>query len=172
MTYTLDQLNQMTQAEFVAVLGGVFEETPAIAAEVWTERPFDTVVDLHQAMLDAMYRMDEEQQLALICAHPDLGSKAAMAEASVAEQTSVGLDQLSADEFARFHALNQAYKTQFGFPFIVAVKHHTKASILAAFEQRLQQSRQHEMRQALSEIAEIARLRLAAMGLDVASAHG
>ncbi len=86
-----------------------------------------------------------------------------MAPDSVQEQASVGLDRLSPEEFAQLQSLNQAYQTKFGFPFIIAVKHHTKASILQAFEQRLQHDQATEQTTALDEIAEIARLRLVSL---------
>jgi 2-oxo-4-hydroxy-4-carboxy-5-ureidoimidazoline decarboxylase len=83
-----------------------------------------------------------------------------MAEASVQEQSTVGLDQLSAAEYDRFQNLNQAYKEKFSFPFIIAVRNNTKDSILAAFEQRLQNNLEVENQHAIAEIIEIARWRL------------
>lgn len=160
MPYSLTELNQMNQSAFVEALGEIFEQTPSIASEVWKQRPFTDVDDLHQKMLTVVNSMSDEQQLALIRAHPDLGSKAKMAEASVQEQAGVGLDRLSAEEYDRFHRLNDQYKSQFGFPFIIAVKNHTKSSILEAFETRLQHSQPDEMRQAIAEISQIARFRL------------
>lgn len=163
MPYSIAQLNQMSQAEFVAALGVLFEDTPAIAAKAWSQRPFATVADLHQAMVAIVQHMTIAEQLALIRAHPDLGSKAKMAEASVQEQASVGLDCLTPAEYDRFHTANEAYKATFGFPFIIAVKKHTKASILDAFDQRLHNTPTAEVTQALIEIAQIAQFRLAAL---------
>ncbi|WP_421658000.1 2-oxo-4-hydroxy-4-carboxy-5-ureidoimidazoline decarboxylase [Leptothermofonsia sp. ETS-13] len=160
MPYLIAELNQMNQEEFVGAVGAVFEDTPAIAQQAWNSRPFANITDLHQKMVVVLSSMSREEQLALIRAHPDLGSRAKMAEASVKEQAGVGLDRLTLEEFERFHALNQAYKDQFGFPFIVAVKNHTKASILEAFEHRLQNPVKVEMETAIAEIAEIARFRL------------
>lgn len=163
MTYSIAQLNQMNQADFVAALGMVFEDTPAIAQEAWTQRPFTGLIDLQQAMSDVVNVMTEAEQLALIRAHPDLGSKAKMADASVQEQAGVGLDRLTPEEYDRFHAMNQVYKAKFGFPFIVAVKNHTKASILEAFDRRLHNIPSAEVKQALDEITQIAHFRLAAL---------
>ncbi len=163
MTYAIAQLNHMSQDEFVAALGAVFEDTPAIAAQAWHRRPFADVTALHQSMVAVVQAMPSAAQIALICAHPDLGSKAQMAEASVQEQAGVGLDRLSPEEYERFHSLNQRYRTTFGFPFIIAVKNHTKTSILAAFEQRLTHDRATEQQQALLEITHIARFRLEAL---------
>ncbi|MBM0744038.1 2-oxo-4-hydroxy-4-carboxy-5-ureidoimidazoline decarboxylase [Phormidium sp. CLA17] len=160
MGYSIADLNQMSQSDFVAALGAVFEETPAIAERAWNHRPFSNQDDLHRKMVGVVNQLDKAEQLSLIQAHPDLGSKAKMADASVAEQAEVGLDRLTASEYDRFHQLNQAYKIQFGFPFIIAVKNHTKASILQAFEHRLKNDAEAERQQALLEIIEIARFRL------------
>ncbi|KAM3090474.1 2-oxo-4-hydroxy-4-carboxy-5-ureidoimidazoline decarboxylase [Phormidesmis sp. 146-35] len=157
---SIAQLNQLSQPEFVEVLGAIFEDTPAIAHQVWHQRPFKDVTDLHQKMIAVVNDMTQVEQLTLIKAHPDLGSKTKMAEASVKEQSGVGLDRLTREEYNQFQALNQAYKDRFGFPFIVAVKNHTKQTILEAFDRRLHHSFELEITQALTEIFEIARFRL------------
>lgn len=160
MTYSLSSLNRMSLEEFVAALGSVFEDTPAIAEKTWYERPFADISDLHQRMITIVNSLSDAEKLALIRAHPDLGTRLKMAEASVQEQASVGLDQLTPEEYDRFQSLNQRYKDTFGFPFIIAVRNHTKASILEAFEQRLNNSAEAEMQQALTEIGQIAWFRL------------
>jgi 2-oxo-4-hydroxy-4-carboxy-5-ureidoimidazoline decarboxylase len=156
----LTQLNGMERDQFVAVLGEIFEGTPAIARQAWDQRPFTNVESLHQCMVEMMNRMTVDEQMVLIRSHPELSSKARMAEASVKEQAGVGLDQLTQEEYQQFQDLNQAYQERFGFPFIVAVKNHTKASILEAFQTRLRNSVEAERRQALAEIVQIARFRL------------
>jgi 2-oxo-4-hydroxy-4-carboxy-5-ureidoimidazoline decarboxylase len=160
MPYSLSDLNQMSQMDFVAALGAVFEDTPAIAQKVWHHRPFKDRKELHQCMVDVVKSARPAEQLALIRAHPDLGNKAKMAIASVQEQAGVGLDRLSPEEYDRFMALNQAYREKFGFPFIIAVKNHTATSILEAFIHRLKNSAAIEIKQSLSEIAQIAEFRL------------
>ncbi|MBW4474380.1 MAG: 2-oxo-4-hydroxy-4-carboxy-5-ureidoimidazoline decarboxylase [Stenomitos rutilans HA7619-LM2] len=167
MPYSIAQLNQMSQDEFVAALGAVFEDTPTIARKTWKQRPFKTLTDLHQAMVAAVQHMTPAEQLALIRAHPDLGSKAKMADASVQEQASVGLDRLTPAEYDRFHTANEAYKAKFDFPFIIAVKKHTKTSILDAFDRRLHHTPEAEVTQALTEITQIAQFRLEALVLSV-----
>ncbi|UBF23774.1 2-oxo-4-hydroxy-4-carboxy-5-ureidoimidazoline decarboxylase [Kovacikia minuta CCNUW1] len=160
MPYSIAELNQLDRDAFVAALGAVFEDMPAIAHQAWEKRPFADVNQLHQAMVHGVRAMSQESQLALIQAHPDLGSKAKMAAASVQEQAGVGLDRLTTEEFERFQRLNQTYKGKFGFPFIIAVKNHTKTSILEAFDRRLQNDIETEITQALAEIAQIAHFRL------------
>jgi 2-oxo-4-hydroxy-4-carboxy-5-ureidoimidazoline decarboxylase len=163
MPYSIAQVNQMDEAEFVDLFGPVFEHTPAIARQVWQQRPFDNVMALYQRMEAIVFLMNLDEQLALIRAHPDLGGRVAMADASVKEQLGAGLDRLTPDECDRLQLLNQRYKERFGFPFIVAVKNHTKGSILDAFERRLTNPIDLEMAQALTEIVQIAKFRLHAL---------
>src|SRR5262249_55562300 len=96
--------------------------------------------------------------------HPDLAGKAARAgtltTASTAEQASVGLDRLPDAEYEEFHRLNDAYKAKFGFPFIVCVRRHTRASILREFKRRQAHARDAEIDAALNEILRIGALRL------------
>ena len=160
MTYSIAQLNQMSQDEFVAAIGGVFENTPNIVRQVWEKRPFADVTKLYERLEDAVFLLSQDEQIALIRAHPDLGSKAKMADASVQEQAGAGLDRLTPEEFDRFQTLNAAYQERFGFPFVIAVRNHTKESILEAFDRRLENPSDTEIDQALEEITQIAEFRL------------
>lgn len=158
--YTIAQLNKMSQAEFTEALGEIWEETPEIAKKAWHSKPFEGVDSLYRSMVAIVNSMSETEKVNLIKAHPDLGSKTKMAEASVQEQAGVGLDRLSESEYQRFQSLNQAYKDKFDFPFIIVVKEHTKESILQAFETRLKNDLELEKQQALREISKIASFRL------------
>jgi 2-oxo-4-hydroxy-4-carboxy-5-ureidoimidazoline decarboxylase len=159
-----DELQQLEHDRFVELFGGVFEHAPWVADEAFDARPFHTIEALHEAMVDAMRRAPRERQLALIRAHPDLAGRAAIAgelsAASSAEQVGAGLDQCTPAEFERFQKLNDRYKEKFRFPFVLAVKGRTRAQILAAFEQRLDNPPEAEFDEALNQIARIARFRL------------
>lgn len=159
-TYSLSQLNQMTQTDFTAALGAVFEDTPSIAAQVWKQRPFNSIESLHQTMVTIVQGLSPEEQHQLICAHPDLGSRARMAEASVQEQAGAGLDQLTPEAHAELLSLNQRYRAKFDFPFIVAVAGKNAASILEELRQRLNNDLVAEQICALTEIYKIAGNRL------------
>ena len=163
LSYSLEEINQLDEAAFVNILGSVYEETPAVAKRVWQtdgSRPFLSVQDLHQKMVAVVSSMSWSEQLALIQAHPQLGANVEMAEASVREQKGAGLRQMTDAERKRIDELNQAYVDKFGFPFVMAVKGYGKKEILAAFEERLKNSREEEKRRSLDEINKIARLRL------------
>jgi len=145
----------------------LFEHSP------WVEARADAQPssgDRHADLMAVVHAASAEEQLALICAHPELAGKAALdrtlTEASAAEQASAGLDRLSEEEFARFHALNAAYRAQFDFPFIICVRMTDKAGILAAMEARLAHDRETEIATAIAQIGEIVRLRLKDMGLE------
>ena len=161
MAYSLTELNQMDKSAFVAALGAIFEDSPAIAQSSYSYRPFESIQQLHQQMVTIVNAFSPEEKLTLIRAHPDLGTRAKMTEASVQEQAGVGLDQLNGEEIERLQFLNQTYLQKFGFPFIIAVKVQTKATILEAFERRLQNDVSAEIEQAITEIAKIAWFRLA-----------
>jgi OHCU decarboxylase len=161
---TFDRVNRLSREEFVERLGPVYEHSPWVAEEAYGARPFDGIDGLHGAMVRAVEAAPEGRRMALILAHPDLAGRAAMAGeltlASKSEQASAGLDALSPREYREFHRLNDAYKEKFGFPLIFAVREHSKETILAGAERRLEHSRSEEIETALAEISKIARLRL------------
>ncbi len=156
----LRDLNAMSADSFVETLGGIFEHSPWVARAVVDRRQFADIEGLHAAMVQAVHEAGETAHLALIRAHPDLGTRLRLSESSVSEQASAGLDRLSPDEFARFTDLNDRYRTRFGFPFIIAVRDHTRTQILEAFETRLENDGIAEVATALAQIARIARIRL------------
>jgi 2-oxo-4-hydroxy-4-carboxy-5-ureidoimidazoline decarboxylase len=116
------------------------------------------------AFADAIAKAAPQEQLALLDAHPDLAGRAAVAGELTAEsrgeQAGAGLDRLTAAEFARFTDLNDRYRARFGFPFILAVKGADKHTILAAFEARIGNDRDTELRTALEQVARIVRFRI------------
>ncbi|MGH2947265.1 MAG: 2-oxo-4-hydroxy-4-carboxy-5-ureidoimidazoline decarboxylase [Solirubrobacteraceae bacterium] len=156
-------MEELDRDAFVARYGPLFEHSPWVAEAAWADRPFADREELLDALGSAMYAAPRERQLALIRAHPELTGKVATGE-SASEQASAGLDRLTPDEHAAFARVNREYRERFGFPFVVCVREHTKQSILRTAAERLEHSREEEVRVALGEIAKIARLRLEAMG--------
>lgn len=150
-----------SRENFIARYGALFEHSPWVVQRAATMLPFSS---LHGGLMKVVHDATEEDQLSLIRAHPELAGKAAvdgsLTEASAAEQASAGLDQLTQEEFDRFHALNAAYATKFGFPFIICVRLTNKTGILAAMESRLRNDRNSEIATAIEQIGEIVRLRL------------
>ena len=157
---TLAEINSLDQLAFVERVGWVFEHSPWVASRAWAKRPFASVDALHDALTSEMLSAGRADQLSLLCAHPDLGTRAKMSDSSAAEQSAAGLQQLSPDEFDRLQRLNFAYRVKFGFPFLYAVKGSTKHDILKALEGRVASDPEQEFAEALRQVARIARFRL------------
>ena len=162
--FTLDQVNRMTREAFVDAFGDIYEHSPWIAGDAWTARPFATLDAMCDAVAEVVRGASDDQRLALLNAHPELAGREAKAghltDASSAEQAGAGLVNLAAEEMAHVAHFNGAYREKFGFPFIIAVRNHTKSSIMDAMETRLANARDKELATALEQVFEIARLRL------------
>jgi 2-oxo-4-hydroxy-4-carboxy-5-ureidoimidazoline decarboxylase len=164
MSLVLDKLNAASVADFTTALGAIFEDAPWVAEQAASARPFATVMALHEAMLAAVHAAPPDRVMSFLRGHPELAGAAAMAgeigHDSMAEQAALGL-QRTADDIGSLAALNLAYSTRFGFPFILCVRRHTRASLMAEFKRRLDHDPSSEQAAALQEIAYITRLRLA-----------
>ena len=160
---TLAELKACDKGAFVAALGWIFEDSPWVAERAWPCRPFASLDALHAAMTQVVADASEAEQQALLRAHPDLGTRARISEASTGEQRGAGLDRLTPDEFARLRRLNDEYRERFGFPFLFAVKGSTKHDVLAALEARVTRMREEEFAEALQQVYKIARFRLEEM---------
>lgn len=159
--------SEMDRARFVAEFGGIFEHSPWIAERAHALElgpTHDTATGVHSALARVFRSASEAERLGVLTAHPDLAGKLAAAKRltpdSTAEQASAGLDALTDAERDAFSRLNAAYTEKFGFPFIIAVRDHDKAGILAAFERRLGQDRDTEFAEACRQVERIAELRL------------
>jgi 2-oxo-4-hydroxy-4-carboxy-5-ureidoimidazoline decarboxylase len=164
------EINAMHPAEFVAALGGVFEHSPWIAERAFARRPYADAAALHKAMVDVVRGAAPAEQLGLLRAHPELAGREAQAGTltsdSTSEQQSAGLNALTREEMERVGRLNRAYRERFDFPFIIAVRRHTKDGIFAELERRLGNDAETERLECLEQVYIIARLRLDALVAD------
>lgn len=160
---------RVTGSDFVTRYGGVYEHSAWVAERAAPRLgACDDPERIADVMAECVDDASRDLKLALIRAHPDLADRAQIAGPLTAdsadEQASAGLDRCSAEQFARFTALNRAYREKFGFPFVMAVRGSSAADILAAFEARLCNDVDAEFETALAEIHKIARQRLLARG--------
>jgi 2-oxo-4-hydroxy-4-carboxy-5-ureidoimidazoline decarboxylase len=160
MPFSIQEINLLGHEPFVEAVGWVFEHSPWVAERAWHHRPFASCAALHERMTLEVAAASVEEQLALVCAHPDLGTRAKISPSSAGEQTGAGLDRLTGDEFARLMDLNGAYRDKFGFPFLYAVRGSDKFAILEALERRLSSTREDEFEEALRQVYRIALFRL------------
>jgi OHCU decarboxylase len=156
------------EIEFVDRYAGIYENSRWVAERAAPHAAgLDDMGRIAEIMADCVDNASAARQLELIRAHPDLAGKAQVAGeltvASTDEQSSAGIDQCSAEEFAEFQSLNEAYREKFSFPFVMAVRDSSRAAILAAFTLRLNNDYINEFETALTEIHQIAQLRLQAM---------
>jgi OHCU decarboxylase len=164
---TGDRPTQLDRDAFVARFGSVYEHSSWIADRAYDLElgpAHDTAVGLASALARVFRAASDDERLGVLKAHPDLAGKLAAARRltpeSTSEQASAGLDALTDAERTRFTELNDAYQSKFGFPFIIAVRDHDKAGILAAFQRRIDNDRDTEFRTACAQVERIAAHRL------------
>jgi len=153
---TIARINNLTKEDFANTFGGVYEHSPWVAERAWASTPFSSLEDLASKMNAVVDAASEEEQLALLCAHPELGTRLKVSASSASEQAGAGLDELH----DTLQPLNESWRKKFGFPFIYAVKGSGKADILVALLVRIDTDRETEFKQALWEVSRIARFRL------------
>ena len=159
--------SEMDRESFVAEFGGIFEHSAWIAEgahDLELGPTHDTATGVHAALSRVFRSASEEKQLGVLTAHPDLAGKLAEAKRltaeSTTEQASAGLDALTDEERTTFQELNATYVAKHGFPFIIAVRDHTKASIMKAFHTRIDNDTAVEFDQACYQVTRIGLHRL------------
>lgn len=161
MKQSWKQVNSMSQEVFVGTFGPLFEHSPWVAERAGGSRPFLEFKDMISALEREVWLASRDEQLALLRAHPDLGTRVRMTDHSVQEQSGAGLNQLTPEEYEQFLSLNKQYTDRFQFPFIMAVKGQTKETIREALSLRIQGNTEDELSKALQEVCKIGRFRLA-----------
>ena len=163
--FTLAQVNALAPADFARAFGRAYEHSPWVAERAFARRPFAKVAELLAALRETLASAEPEAQLALLRAHPMLALPparlATLTAESPREPRSAGLDALTAGERVEVDQLNQAYMARHGFPFIIAVRLHTRDQIIAALRERLPRETAVEHAEALRQVARIAGLRVA-----------
>lgn len=159
--------SEMPRDQFVAEFGGIFEHSPWVAEAAYNLElgpTHDTAQGVHQVMSRVFRSAEADKRYGVLTAHPDLAGKLAAAKQltreSASEQAGAGLDVLSDAERGDFQALNTAYVAKHGFPFIIAVRDNTKASIMEAFKRRINNDTETEFSEACQQVERIAELRL------------
>merc|ERR1719253_2104292 len=84
---TLEELSAKDAAGFEAELGGIYEKSPWVAQKAVASGPFTSVRALADAMAAVVNDAAEQKKLELLCAHPDLAGKAALAGDVTAESS-------------------------------------------------------------------------------------
>jgi 2-oxo-4-hydroxy-4-carboxy-5-ureidoimidazoline decarboxylase len=153
------ELNEVSGPAFREAVAMLFEPAPRFAAWLAAARPFTSDEDLLTAAARIAHRMADEDQVQLINAHPRLGARDRLSEASRREQ---GMTEDANEDpvAAELAELNAAYEARFGFRYLVYVAGRERAALLPEFRAALQRDRAFEMRRALDDTLAIAANRL------------
>jgi 2-oxo-4-hydroxy-4-carboxy-5-ureidoimidazoline decarboxylase len=162
---SIDQINQLSEDEFVGLFGQVVEHSSWVAKAASHARPYRNFADLYAAMANAISQAGPGVWAQILNLHPELSGKeaqeGALTDFSVSEQAGLGLDRLSKDEFQKIQGFNQRYKEKFGFPFVVCVKQlQNRGQLFSEMERRLSLSGPEELKTGIGQVMEICRLRL------------
>jgi len=161
------QTATLTKDVFIARYGGIYEHSPWVTEALWESgQAIDDPMALGDVMQITVEAAGRTKQITLLRAHPDLAGRLALADLTIessTEQRGAGLDCCNETELSEFQRLNDTYKERFGFPFILAVKGHDRASILDIFRRRVKNDPETEFREAMTQVHQIARFRLQAL---------
>jgi len=165
IAFDLPTVNSMARSAFVSALGDVFEHSSWVAEAAWSQRPFATVEAIHEAMMAAVRASSRSRQIEFLRGHPPLSGSAVrdgtMTSDSIAEQRSAGLDALSPSEEESLSRMNRDYESRHGIPFIVCVRHYTRAGLFAELASRSARDPAQELDEAMRQVGFITGLRLA-----------
>ncbi len=152
---SVGELNEVSVPTFVAALAMLFEPAPRFGAWLAASRPFAGDEDLMKAAARIAHQMADADKVELINAHPRLGERASLSEASRREQ-GAGMDPVDVE----LAGLNAAYEARFGFRYLVYVAGRPREALLPEFRAALERDRVYELRRALDDTLAIAANRL------------
>jgi 2-oxo-4-hydroxy-4-carboxy--5-ureidoimidazoline (OHCU) decarboxylase len=131
----------------VEELGELFEgRTRLVELLAETEDPLGRAEDV-------LSRLDEDDKVEALAAHPAIGQRSGLSERSAFEQGS-DTDPAVLSELAY---LNQVYEEKFGFRFVVFVAGRPKSEIVEVLRDRIANTREQELDLGCRELVAIAR---------------
>ncbi len=152
----LDQVNSMSKDEFAETFEGLFQGSRWAVDAAYAQRPFANTQALREAMQDALFSGNLEEQATLLEAFPYLGSDQLERKESTRDQSELGLTHLNDEDYDEFAELNQTYLDRFGFPLIVSVRDLQKRhEVLARGWERIDNSVCQERATAMIEVGKI-----------------
>ena len=151
---SIDELDGLSAAAFVAAVAPLFEGAPRFLARLANERPFGSAGALFTSARRVARAMPEEDQLELIDAHPRLG--AAPESVSPISYIEQGYDRSAVDLAEELRHFNAAYEARFGFRYCVFVAGRPRAALLPGIETALDADREAEIMRALDAVIDIA----------------
>lgn len=135
---------------------------PAWVDSIVSDRPFASVATFFERVDTIWKAMPERECLAAFAAHPRLGEKRAGAdrESSWSKGEQSGTAAATKETLDALADANRSYETKFGFVFLYCATGKSADEMLAAARERLQNTRDVEVRIAAEELGKIMHLRL------------
>lgn len=150
---------QTDKTAFVARFGGVFRNGDWIAERAFAADPSlaNAAAPAVTEALCAQFRAGSAaERLEVVKSYGQLNPRIEQARIVTDPAQSESLDMLTAEQKSRLLALLGQYVETFGFGVIFAVRDYTTASLLAALEARLGNSREAEMLVTYREVERLA----------------
>jgi len=157
---SIEEVNQLSEHEFISTFGNVFEKTNWIANKAFNSKPYKDFDEFRSTIIRIYENSSKEDCLKIFNEHPELVVEKKLTEDSHKEQRSVNLNRCNNEEFNEFKNLNIEYRNKFGFPFIIAVKGKNKNEILNNFRKRIKNEINLEFNEAKEQVKKIANFRL------------
>ena len=157
---SIEEVNQLSENEFIGTFGNVFEKTNWIANKAFNLKPYKDFDEFISTIIKIYENSSREDCLKIFNAHPELAVEKKLTKDSQREQKNVNLNHCNNEEFNEFKNLNYEYKKKFGFPFIIAVKGKSKSEILIIFRKRIKNELNLEFEEAKNQVKKIANFRL------------
>ncbi|MDA7581109.1 2-oxo-4-hydroxy-4-carboxy-5-ureidoimidazoline decarboxylase [Candidatus Pelagibacter sp.] len=157
---SIEEVNQLTEHEFIGTFGNVFEKTNWIANKAFNLKPYKNFDEFITKIIKIYENSSKKDCLKIFNAHPELAVEKKLTEDSHKEQRSANLNRCNNEEFNEFKNLNIEYRNKFGFPFIIAVKGKNKNEILNNFRRRIKNEINLEFNEAKEQVKKIATFRL------------
>ena len=152
---TLDDVNTMDSARFVATFSPLFQGPTWVVENAFAHRPFADTDQLRAAFQNALFSGTPGQQRELLAHYPALGDDADPHTPRDGATPDVG--HLDEDEAADLAGITAAYRDRYGIPLIVCGHgRHDREALLRQAGSRLQNSPAQEHVAALLEVAKIA----------------
>ena len=156
----INNLNSLSENEFVSIFGSVFEKSEWIADEAFNLKPFKDSNDLIVKMMNIYDKSSDTKIIDIFNLHPKLAIEKKLTSFSSKEQANAKLNLCTKEELIEFERLNLDYQEKFGFPFIIAVKGKTKNELLKNFKERIKNNYNIEFKEAKLQVKKIASIRL------------
>lgn len=165
------EVDEMDRETFVATFGSLFNGATWPLERAWEARPFTDAITLRAAIEEAVLTAERTEQDTLVRAYPDtatlITADEEQAGAISQDVGSFALENLAEEDVEAVRDLSARYAERFDMPFVAYLgRTDSFSSIIENGVRRLDHSREHERRVALTQVAEIAGDRFGIMVAD------